>query len=448
MPSPKRPSRKRRPFFWLLEKEWRELLVSRAWWALLLAIGPLVGFSFIGAMRTYAELSGLNGGAAGVGEAMAPLIGVWGPTFSACELAAIFLLPFVAIRVMAGDRQSGALKLELQHNMPAIVRIAAKMLALLAGWLIAMLAPLIALALWKSYGGTLYPPELAVLMAGHLLNAGLSIALAAAASSLTEHPSTAAIVTLGVTVGAWILDFVAAVQGGWWEKAAGYTPSAVVAQFQHGLVQLDVTLIALLLIAFGAGVAAIWVRLGVPVRRRVFESLGLAVAMALAIFTCSFTTPSWDASENRANSFPEPDQRALRQIHRPLKIVVHLAQEDPRRVDLERNALSKLRRAMPEVQVQYVALTSTGLFEQTSPNYGEIWFELAGKRITDRAVTAEAILESIYSVAGLTPPQDKDDETFRGHPLAIAPKGAGAIFYFVWPFTVLVSGLLVRRRFV
>jgi hypothetical protein len=328
------------------------------------------------------------------------------------------------------------------------VRIAAKMLALLAGWLIAMIAPLIALALWKSYGGTLHPPELAVLMAGHLLNAGLSIALAAAASSLTEHPSTAAIVTLGVTVGAWILDFVAAVQGGWWEKAAGYTPSAVVAQFQHGLVQLDVTLIALLLIAFGAGVAAIWVRLGVPVRRRVFESLGLAVAMALAIFTCSFTTPSWDASENRANSFPEPDQRALRQIHRPLKIVVHLAQEDPRRVDLERNALSKLRRAMPEVQVQYVALTSTGLFEQTSPNYGEIWFELAGKRITDRAVTAEAILESIYSVAGLTPPQDKDDETFRGHPLAIAPKGAGAIFYFVWPFTVLVSGLLVRRRFV
>ena len=89
-------------------------------------MGPLVGVSFIGAVRTYAEVSGLNGTAAGVGEALSPLIGVWAPTFSACELAAVFLLPFVAIRLVAGDRQSGALKLELQRGMPAFARIAAK----------------------------------------------------------------------------------------------------------------------------------------------------------------------------------------------------------------------------------------------------------------------------------------------------------------------------------
>ena len=71
-------------------------------------MGPLVGVSFISAVRTYAEVSGLNGTAAGVGEAFSPLIGVWAPTFSACELAAVFLLPFVAIRLVAGDRQSGA----------------------------------------------------------------------------------------------------------------------------------------------------------------------------------------------------------------------------------------------------------------------------------------------------------------------------------------------------
>src|SRR6266566_1263295 len=107
------------PFVWLLEKEWRELLSSRAWWVMLVLIGPLVGVSFISAVRTYAELSGYGGTAAGVGEAFSPLVGVWAPTFSACELAAAFLLPFVAIRLVAGDRQSGALKLELQHAMPA-----------------------------------------------------------------------------------------------------------------------------------------------------------------------------------------------------------------------------------------------------------------------------------------------------------------------------------------
>ncbi|HXA51252.1 MAG TPA: hypothetical protein VNV86_13140, partial [Candidatus Acidoferrum sp.] len=86
------------PMLWLVEKEWRELLVSRAWWVLLLAMGPLVGMSFISAVSTYSEVSGLNGTSAGVGEALSPLIGVWAPTFSACELAAVFLLPFVAIR--------------------------------------------------------------------------------------------------------------------------------------------------------------------------------------------------------------------------------------------------------------------------------------------------------------------------------------------------------------
>ncbi len=439
--------RPRRPFLWLLEKEWRELLVSRAWWVLLLAMGPLVGLSFMGAVRTYAEVSGLNGTAAGVGEALSPLIGVWAPTFSACELAAVFLLPFVAIRLVGGGRQSGALKLELQHSMRAITRMAAKALALLAGWMIAMLPPLIAIALWKSYGGSAYAPELAVLIAGHILNAGLSIALAAAASSLSEHPSTAAILTLSFTVGTWIVSFFAAVQGGWWETVAGYTPSAMVAEFQHGLVRLDIVTIALALTMTGLGLAAIWMRLGVPVRRRAHESIGLAVVAAAAIFACSFGTASWDASESRSNSFPEADERALRQIHTPLRIVAHLAQEDPRRADLEHRALSKLRRVMPNVQVQYVAATSIGMFEQTGAHYGEIWYELGGKKTMSRVTTSEGVLESIYSLAGIAPPQESDDEIFRGHPLAVAPKGAGAIFYILWPCLVVVSGIFVRRRF-
>src|SRR5881409_948404 len=123
-----------RPYVWLLKKESRELISSRAWWVLLLAMGPLVGVTFISAVRTYAEASGLNGTTAGVGEAFSPLIGVWAPTFSACELAAAFLLPFVGIRLVSGDRQTGALKLEMQRPMSAATRIAAKAVVLLAGW--------------------------------------------------------------------------------------------------------------------------------------------------------------------------------------------------------------------------------------------------------------------------------------------------------------------------
>lgn len=437
-----------RAWLWLVAKEWRELVASRAWWVLLFAMGPLVGVSFIGAVRTYAELSGLNGASpiAGVGEAFSPLIGVWAPTFSACELGAAFLLPFVAIRVVSGDRQSGALKLELQHPMSALSRMTAKALVLLAGWAIASLPPAIAIALWWSYGGSLYPPELAAVVLGHVLNGALTIGLAAAAAAITEHPSTAAIVTLTVTVGTWIINFIAAVQGGVWEKAAGYTPTAMVAAFQHGLVRLDVVLVAVTLTTIGLTLAAIWTRLGVAVNRRTSESIAVVALAAAVMFASTFATASWDASENRANSFSEGEERALEQIRSPLRIETHLAAEDPRRVDLERHAISKLRRVMPRLQVTYVAATSTGLFEQTASQYGEIWYELGGQRAMSRVTTAEGVLETIFSLAGMTPPVEVDGDIFRGHPLAVPPKGAAAAFYGIWPALVVAGAFLVRRR--
>jgi ABC-2 type transport system permease protein len=432
---------------WLLAKECRELLVSRSWWVLLLAMGPLVGMSFIGAVRTYGEVSGLNGTSAGVGEALSPLVGVWAPTFSACELAAVFFLPFVAIRLVGADRQNGTLKLELQQGMSTTRLIAAKAIVATAGWLVAMAPALSAILLWRSYGGSLYTPELATLTMGHVLNAGLTIALGAAAASLAEHPSTAAILTLGVTVGTWIVNFFGAIQGGFWERAAGYTPAALVAEFQHGLIRLDAVLIAVVLIATGLGVAAIWMRLGASFARRTFGTAALLAVSSGAIFGCTFLNASWDTSESRSNSFPVADEHALRQIHQPLRIEVHLAAEDPRRVDLEHRALSKLRRTVPDLRVSYVSATSTGLFEQTSAGYGEIWYFLGGRKEMSRVITEEGVLETIYSLAGMNLPKEDDDAVYRGHPLAVQPTGANAIFFGVWPCLILASAALARMRF-
>ena len=435
----------RSPFVWLVDKEWRELIVSKAWWVLLFGMGPLVGVSFISAVHTYAEVSGLHGTAAGVGEALSPLIGVWAPTFSACELAAVFLLPFVVIRLVAGDRQSGALKLELQQGMSPLMRVAAKALVLLAGWLVAMLPPLSAILLWRSYGGSTYAPELLTLIAGHLLNAGLTIGLAAAMASVSEHPSTAAILTLSITVGTWIVSFFGAIQGGWWERTSEYTPAAMVAEFQHGLLRLDTVLIVLMLILTGLSFAALWMRLGVAVRRRTVESIGLAGVAAAAIFACTFPNLSLDTSESRDNSFPEADEQALKQIHMPLRIDVYLAPEDPRRLDLEHRALSKLRRVMPKVEVQYRSSTSIGLFEQTRNHYGEIWYDAGGRKVVSRVTTAEGVLEAIYSVAGVAAPKENEEEIFRGHPLASEAKGAGVIYYGLWPAFFAASAIFARR---
>ncbi|HUQ88909.1 MAG TPA: hypothetical protein VM096_15235 [Vicinamibacterales bacterium] len=435
----------RSPSRWLFAKEWRELMASRAWWVMLLVIGPLVGMSFISAVTAYGELSGVNGTSAGVGEAFSPLVGIWGPTFSACELAAAFLLPFVGIRLVSGDRQSGALKIEMQHRLSSFKRVAIKSAVLMLGWVIATTPAMLGVMLWASYGGSIHVPELLTVMIGHVLNGALTIALAAAAAALTEHPATAAIVTLTVTVGTWLINFAAAVNGGWWERAAAYTPTAMVAEFQRGLVRADVMLVAVCLVIAGIALAAIWLRIGVAAVRRCQESVALVVAIALAIAGSSIVTASADTSESRRNSFSEGEMAALRSIGGDLRIEAHFAPEDPRRSDLELRAFRKLRRAIPGVQIHYVSATSTGLFEQTADKYGEIWYELNGRRHVSRVTTAEGVLESVFDLAAVKAPAQRDEEIFRGHPLAARPAGAAVIFYVGWPLVISAMAYFQRR---
>ena len=438
--------RSRKPSWtWLLRKEWRELMSSRSWWVMFALMGPLVGVSFINAVRSYAEASGQGGTAAALSDTLFPLDGVVAPTFSAYEIAASFLLPFVAIRAVAGDRQSGALKLELQQGMRPIFMMGAKGLVLGVAWLVAGFPIVIAGALWIAYGGSLYPPELMSLLVGHLLNAGIVIALAVAAASLAEHPSTAAILVLTFTVGTWVLSFVAAFQGGIWEQIASYTPSEMLQAFRRGLIRLDLIIAGSIFISAGFVLAAIWMRLGVPLRRKTADSIAALTVSAIFLIGASFVRPSWDVSENQRNSFSESQTAILSGIRTPLSIRVHLAPEDPRRYDLEQQTLSKLRRTMASVSVAYVSQTSTGLFEQASAHYGELWYDLGGKQAVSQITTPRGVLDTIYELAGVPLPQE-GSASEPGHPLVAEPRGAFSLFYIVWPLAVLGLGLFFQRR--
>jgi MYXO-CTERM domain-containing protein len=98
--------------------------------------------------------------------------------------------------------------------------------------------------------------------------------------------------------------------------------------------------------------------------------------------------------------------------------------------------------------VRYVSSTTIGLFEQASEHYGEIWYELGGRREMSRSTTPESVLETIYSLAGVKPPVENEESVFRGHPLAVAPKGAAAVFYGIWPALVVAGAFVARRRIV
>jgi ABC-type transport system involved in multi-copper enzyme maturation permease subunit len=432
-------------FLHLVAKEVRELSASRSFWLLLLFVGLLVGHGFITAVALYAEMSG-SGGPAALPQGLNSLDGVIVPTWGAYDLAATLLFPFVAIRLISAEKESGALKLLLQLPGTMLSKLAAKGLVLLLAWLIAWLPGIAAIVLWRSYGGHVYGPETLNLLLGHLLRGLLSGALGVAAAALTDVAASAAIVTLAFTVGTWALDFIAAGRGGFVQQLASYTPTAALRSFEQGLLRLNALLVIVLLSVTAFVLAAIWLQTGRPIRTRLLATLLLLVAAAGVVWGAANLRRSWDLSENRRNSFSAQDEATLRQINYPLKITVFLSPEDPRLTDFEQNVLRRLRRTLAKLDVDYAASSRTGLFESGEDHYGEIWYELGGRKVVERSTIEEVVLDQIYQLAGLSTPERSVDDGFPGYPLTVQPKRAAAIFYFIWPLLVIVTWWLSNKR--
>jgi hypothetical protein len=405
-----------------------------------------VGHAYLTAVSDYAAVSGAGGGPAALAQGVSPLDGFLVPLFGAYAIAATLLLPFVAIRVLAAEKEGGGLALSLQGGVRPIRLVTAKFLVLLAGWGVALAPAGVALLLWCAQGGHLDGGELAVLLAGHLLRAGWTIALGLAVAALTESASTAAIVALGVTLATWALDFMAAVRGGMAARFAELTPESALRVFERGELSVSVAISALVATIALLVVAAFGVRVARSPRRTAADVAVVLMGAAIALASASMLRGSVDLSEDRRNSFPRADERALRALHTPLDVEVHLAPEDPRLADLEGAVLRKLRRALPSTTVRYVAGGggSSGLFA-ADPHYGEVWYAVGSRRAMSRSTTPPIVLATIYEVAGIAAPTASNEPAYPGYPLVLQAGAAWLFFFIAWPLLVLGAWVLARR---
>jgi hypothetical protein len=407
--------------------------------------GPLVGQAFITAVNTYAEVSGGTGGPAALAQALSPLDGLVVPTLGAYALVATFLLPFVAIRLVATERESGAGKLLAQTPSGLAVRLAAKAGVLLLGWLVVWIPGLLALFLWRCYGGHLDGGETANVVLGHLLQALLTIGVAVAAGAVCRGSASAAIVTLGFTVGTWALAFVAEGREGLLARLAPFTPEAALRTFEHGELRLATVTVMILASLAGFAFAGLWLD---PFRTVSSRVVGSAVLVLLTLGCAGLAASwrrGWDLAEDRRNSFPRADEAALRTLRQPVRVTVHLAPEDPKRTDLETNVLAKLRRVLPDFAVTYAAQSRSGLFE-SQESYGEVWYAVGPRRALLRSTAEPIVLAKIYELAGMPAPAPASGPSYPGYPLAASPRGAAPLFYIAWPLAVGLAFAASRGR--
>src|SRR3979490_941671 len=153
----------------LLLKELREVLSGRALWTMLLILCPLVGYSFFQAVALYGEASASARDSPVLASGLSPLDGVLVPSFGALYICVTLLFPFVAIRVLGREKETGALRLLVQLPYRPDTLITTKMAAGAIASTIELLPALSTLALWEILGGHLSAPETINLIGGHLL---------------------------------------------------------------------------------------------------------------------------------------------------------------------------------------------------------------------------------------------------------------------------------------
>jgi len=412
----------------LLGKELREITAGRAIWILLLLICPLIGYSFQQAVTLYGEASTAALQSPVLAASLSPLDGILVPTFGAFYVAITLLFPFVAIRTLGQEKESGALCLLIQLPYRASTLILAKFTAVLAAWLLASVPALSALVLWRILGGHLSGPETLNLILGHLLYGLLIGAVALFCASISEGATTAAIIALAVTIGSWVLDFTVAGQPGRLGWLSHLSLTEALRLFEQGLLSVGLVSGICGIIAGLIALTSVWLPPGISPRRKLVRSIPCALAMIAVLGVAAQLRATQDVTEDQRNSFPSADQRLLATLPLTLSITVHLVPEDPRYADLRRNVLSKLDRSMRNVSIR-LSDHRRPASKLDDDNYGIVEYSYGARSDTSRSTSPREILPLLYALAAIPPPAPDPAPDYSGYPL-IADGNASVIWFF------------------
>jgi ABC-2 type transport system permease protein len=323
--------------------------------------------------------------------------------------------------------------------------IAAKLAAVLAAWVLSSVPAFSALAIWRLFGGHLSAPETLNLLFGHLLYGLLVGAIALFAASVSESAATAAIVTLAFTIGSWVLDFTVAGHPGLLEWVASLSLTQVLRTFEQGLLSVGLVVGIGTAVCCFAALATIWLPPGVHVRNKLFRSMVCVFVATIVLGLATQIRVSIDVTEDQRNSFPAADQRALASLAGALVVTVHLAPEDPRYTDLQRNVLAKLERVLRNPSIRLAGGRQSLATNAGDDRYGEVEYIYGGRSDISRSTSPREILPLLYGLAGVSPPAPASGGDYPGYPLVATGQVALLWYFFGLPLCVALLWWLSRR---
>jgi ABC-2 type transport system permease protein len=128
-----------------------------------------------------------------------------------------------------------------------------------------------------------------------------------------------------------------------------------------------------------------------------------------------------------------------------LRVTVHLAPEDPRHADLQRNVLAKLERAMPNASVALASLRLGFAGSSSDESYGEVEYVYGDRSDVSRSTSPREILPLLYVLAGVSPPLPAPGGEYRGYPLVAGANAALYWFFGGLPLLIIFCWWWIRR---
>ena len=162
--------------------------------------------------------------------------------------------------------------------------------------------------------------------------------------------------------------------------------------FEQGLLSSGLVLGTACAIFGLIALATVWLPPGVPPRSKLRRSLLCVLAVAVMLGAATQLRLTVDVTEDRRNSFPAAYQKLLATLRLPLLVTVHLASEDPRYADLQRNVLAKLERAMPNVSVALGGPRQGFSSGSSDESYGEVEYVYGSRSDISRSTSPREIL--------------------------------------------------------
>jgi hypothetical protein len=225
--------------------------------------------------------------------------------------------------------------------------------------------------------------------------------------------------------------------------------SRQLAPFEHALVSLGALGWFAASLSGAFALALLGARFDLRGRTRAGGAVLIALAVIAAVGGSTRIHRAYDWTELRRASLPPAAVAGLRAIEADIELTVWLDREDSRRRQLERDTLTKLQLARPDIRI-VTPLDAKGGGDPAVHDeaYGRVVIRVGDESRETRSTSRREITTLIFEAAG-RPLPDWSQPAYPGYPVVIDGARAAlvrAVAYGVVPGALLILGFILTRR--